>query len=183
MFRKIVLVMAILAVATAATAQVPSSVDVRLPQGAASVMSEEISGTLASNGITCTWVNNANSATINFVGNYTPGFGNPKIMVTWLDYGYAMPMNITATAAGSTAGAVHFSAPYMQLSGVWSYEHDSAVSTDWNWGTTFPGNNWMAMTFELTEPGVDYDVTIAVEWGPGVPVDVSTWGDIKALYR
>jgi hypothetical protein len=88
-----------------------------------------------------------------------------------------------ATAAGSTAGAVHFSAPYKQLNGVWSYEHDRAVSADWNWGTTFPGNNWMVMTFELIEPGVDYDTTIAVEWGPGVPVDASTWGDVKALYR
>ena len=183
MFRKIVLVMAILAVATAATAQVPGSVRVRLPQGAASVMSEDISGTLASNGITCTWVNNANSATINFVGNFTPGFGNPKIDVTWLNSSVVTPMNITATAANLTDGAVNFSAPYKLPSGVWSYEHGDAVSADWTWGAYFPVNDWKIMTFELTESGVDYDVTFAVEWGAGVPVDVSTWGDIKALYR
>ncbi len=182
MFRKIVLVLAILAVATAAAAQTPNSVRVRLPDGAASIMSEDISGTLAGNGLTCTWTNNANSATINFSGNYTPGFGSPKIDVTWLNTGVVTPMNITATA--TTAAGVDFSAPYQLPSGSWSYVHgESGIAADWNWGTNMPVNDWMIMTFQLTEPGVDYDVNIVIEWGAGVPVDVNTWGDIKALYR
>lgn len=182
MIRKIVLVMAILSIATAATAQIAGQVRVRLPEGASLVQSEEISGTLTGNGITCTWVNNANSATINFVGNYTPGFGNPKIDVAWLNTVATTPMNVTTTV--TTTGSYAFTAPYQPVGGVWSSIHgESGMTENWTWGTNFPACDRMDVTFEMLEPGVDYDVTIAIEWGAGVPVDVNTWGDIKALYR
>ena len=170
----------ILLIAAAAGAQTPGSVHIMLPDGNSFVQSTATSGTLSSGGITCTWTTTSNSASINFVGNYTTTWIHPSIDLAWFNTSGELPMAVQITHA--EAATYDFAAPFN--TGSWDSSIDyNDLSGNWQWGNVFPVCSRFDLDIGLNDQSMAYDMTIEVQWGEGVAAGASTWGGVKTLYR
>lgn len=183
MSRVIVVLLALILCAAVAQAQAPGLVHVMLPNGNNYVQSTAANGTLSSGGITCTWSTGANSATVNFTGNYTTGWIHPSVDLGWFWSADNLPVAVTVTCNGPN-GTYDFGCPFLPSGTSWDWSHNqSDLSGDWGWGTYLPSCDRFDIEVGLNDQGVDYDLTIYFEWGAGVPNAATTWGAMKALYR
>jgi hypothetical protein len=173
----------ILFLATGALAQAPNGVHVMVPNGNNYIQSTATSGSLTSGGITVTWDVQANSATVNFQGNYSTQWIDPYFDIYWFSSPEDLPFS-GQVVCNSPSGNYDFSLPFKPVGEDWNHLHDNFDhSGDLDFGTYLPACSRFDFTAEVIQEGVDYDITMNLEWGTGVDTQDETLDMIKALYR
>jgi hypothetical protein len=164
---------------------IPNEVYVRLTGG--TISSSDWSGTLNQENETITWVVTDYSAEFVFTGDIST-FPGPAsaFYLRWADTGSILPLSVTIT---STTSVPYDFSPSVQheANGAWDRSLlQEAVVGDWYFGHYF--YNLAGLRFTLGPSSIEWytgpvDLTVTMEWGPGVPNQHASWGAVKSLYR
>jgi len=142
--------------------------------------SSEWSGTLTGAGVTLDWAITDYDAEFTFIGNAPGNAGDYcYFFMWWADTGVRLPLSAQITSA--TPWPYHVS---VSMDGNSSLTELNRTG-DWYFGHYFPYMSEFQFGVSLSSEwsGGDVDLTVKMEWGPGVPTSPSTWGGIKSLYR
>ena len=146
--------------------------------------SNQFTGYQANGGFSVQWAFNTVEGALSFAG--APG-GTvdfpPYFDMGWSSPGAGFPLSVTITSNGSGLYTIK---PYYILPGEAEPNLSLArtnVTGDSYFGAYFPEADQVHMAFYLLEPDVVYDLTVTMEWGEGVPNEVTSWGQVKALFR
>ncbi len=160
-----------------ALAQVPDSVIVFWSDDEFAVhSSSELSGSVGQNEGAVAWDVGDGHATITMSGSYLV-YG-PDFQLSWESAPQPFPLYLSAdTSTGS--------AYYMEVKWLETVMESEAhtLTEDFEWGLMVPGGNRVIINLWLDEYMVEHDVTYTLIWGEGTPVEASTFGAVKALFR
>lgn len=165
--------------------QIPDSVNVYLPAAGSFLQSGEWTGSMTSDGITVTWNVSDFAADFMYSGTMT-GFGiaaSCGFELTWLDTGATLPVSVSF--ASNTAGPYDINPMVQGTSGGPEFWWDPIEAT----GNSYFGHYFPPvykvhlLVWQFVQWGDPVDLTVTMEWGPGVPVESATWGGVKSLYR
>jgi len=174
--------------ASAAVAgQIPDSVRVILPEGFSEIESFDWNGSMTADGISVTWTATDFDAEFVFTGSKT-GFQSPYIgpgiEVRWLETGAILPLSVNVTA--NTGGNVHIFSMQQALINNPEDWWDPIItdSGDIYFGHYYPDLYQVYFgVFAPSAVGDPFQMTITMEWGPGVPLQQTSWSKVKSLYR
>ena len=142
--------------------------------------SSERSGALTGVGVTIDWAVTDYSAEFTFIGNASGSAGDYTFFfMSWADTGDRLPLSAQITSATPWPYDVYITMD----------ENDSLTESDrtgdWYFGHYLPylSNFRFGVGLSSGYSGGDVNLSVIMEWGPGVPASPSTWGGIKSLYR
>lgn len=169
---------------------IPNSVYVQLTEdGITYTTSNDWTGTLTVAGVTMDWTMSDYSAVFTFTGSITtiPWVSGPYFMIEWLETGPILPLSVDIV---STTSCPYDLWPVMQpLPGGPS---DDALTDFARTGNSYFGHEFhdlytLRFGVAVHHLNVPYsgpvNMTVSLEWGPGVPVESASWGAVKSLYR
>ncbi len=163
--------------------QIPVLVEVQIADNDLPLQSFDRSGTLSGATMTASWTVNDCSAEFTISGNGHVDWVSPRFVLVWEDTGGTMPLSVNVTS--NTAG------PYTILPVfVLTNESDpdlsmaqTGITTSTYFGHYFPACVEVYFSIGLDHVSAPYDITAALAWGIGVPVESASWGRIKSLFR
>jgi hypothetical protein len=128
--------------------------------------------------VVMSWNAQNGTAIASIAGSYD--FFQPEIELRWDSAPGPFPLYINVDTA----------TPYTYVLDVdWhtdAFEHDSelrSLNGDHEWGILVPGPGRVSVNVHINEPMVEHDLTMTLYWGEGTPVEASTFGAVKALFR
>lgn len=174
----------ILLSAMAASANhIPDLVTIYLFDGTECQFYTDSSGTASYGGVDATWSVEDFSGTVHLAGSFDSPGNVDVFYIEWLGTIDVMPLSVTIT---STTAGPYSIVPIFQLVGETEPDASMAregVSGNTYFGHYFPECDKVSFAVYLDETATDYDVTLSMNWGTGVPNDAGTWGGIKTLFR
>ncbi len=161
--------------------QIPNDWFISVGEGQDSI---QFVGYISNGGVIAQWEINNFDGTVSFTG--TPGGTMeypPLFDLAWRSPGPGLPVSVHITSNGPGLYTIN---PYYLMAGDvdpnLGYVRTD-VSGDAYFGAYFPDAEQVNMALYLQEPTVEYDLTVTMEWGDGVPNEETSWGRIKSLFR
>jgi hypothetical protein len=175
---------ACLLVATPATAdQISDLVTIYLFDGAAEQFYTDTTGSASFGGMNAIWSVADFGAHVTFTGSFNSPGNSVVFYVEWLGTSGTMPLS--ASVESSTAG-LYSIYPIFQRpedSEPVATMVQTGLSGPQYFGHYYPECDKISFAVYLDESNTDYDLTVTMDWGAGVPNEDETWGGIKSLYR
>lgn len=134
-------------------------------------------------GLGATWAVNDYDASIVFDNAYVYTVTKPYLILEWHDVDQTMPVSVSIT---SNTGARYSIVPKIEL--VSGGAQDFSLSQYNLAGSTYFGHHipvadLFSLQIILEDPTIFYDLTVTMNWGPGVPNEATSWDQVKSLYR
>jgi hypothetical protein len=134
-------------------------------------------GTASGSGLDVAWNVGDSSAVATLSG--TPTAGGTSFVLQWSNLlSLPIAVNVLAQQAGSYTVHVNFATP-ADGEILWSY---SDQTTDFAFGQDFGALNMLNILVNLDDVGLDYDMSVDIQWGPGTPVETTTFSSVKRLF-
>ena len=167
----------------ASAGQIPVLVDVQIADGDDPIQSFERSGTLSGVSMTATWTVNDFHAEFTVSGHGNLVWVCPHFILVWEDTGGIMPLSVNVTS--NTTGPYTL-LPVFQLDDETDPDLSMIqknITTSTYLGHYFPGCVEVYFEIGLDNESALYDITATLDWGPGVPTESTSWGQVKSLFR
>ncbi len=167
----------------ASAGQIPVLVDVQIADGDDPLQSFDRSGTLSGASMTATWTVNDFNAEFTVSGNGNVDWVSPHFIIVWEDTGGIMPLSVNVTS--NTSG------PYTILP-VFTIDDETGpdlsmaqanITMSTYFGHYFPDCVEVYFGIGLDHVSALYNITATLDWGPGVPAESTSWGQVKSLFR
>ncbi len=162
--------------------QIPSQFSLLMAWGDPLPYHFDLVGSSTEGGLTAEWTVTDFSAEVRITGTHNES-GVPHFCLTWTDTGDVLPLSVTFTT--NAAGPYSYEPFHWPVGGT-AYDHSLSLynlTTNAYFGHYFPEAESFLFMVSFYHVAVDYDLTVSLDWGAGVPAEPTSWGQIKSIYR